>query len=403
MKFIVLTQYYLPEITAPSVRLSSIASTLQKKGHDVEIVTTFPSHRIEKVPEKYRRKVFMRELIDNVKVTRVWAVPHHKTVVKARVLSYASFMLTSLFGLAVAGKADAIFVHSPPIFIGLPALLAARAKKALFILSISDLWPEWVGELGIVKNRFILSATDRFSRFLYARADRIVAVSEGIQEALIRKGVPAEKIIFLPNGVDIDRFKPLDTEIERSGNDDECRFLYAGNLGIAQDFDVILEAAEHLQDLPGVAIEIVGEGPLREQIEAEIERRRLKNVSLKRAVPPDELVTLYARARASLVTLRETQLVAGTRPSKIIISLSCGKPVIYAGRGEAAELIQKENCGIVVEPGNAKELAAAMRKLCDSRELAKEMGRNGRRLAEQSFSWDSLIEFFLQQIGAKTP
>jgi glycosyltransferase involved in cell wall biosynthesis len=403
MRFVILTQYYHPEIVAPALRWSGIGKELQKQGHSVVVLTTFPSHRISSVPERYRRKLFLAEELDGLKIVRVWAVPHPRKHVKLRVFSYLSFVITSCIGAAAAGPADVVIVHSPPIFTGLAGLAIARTKRAKMILSVSDLWPDSVEALGVVRNKAILGVTGWLARALYRRSWKVAAATEGIRQGLLAAGVPEEKIVMLPNGVDTETFSPRHAGAAEGAQAEECVFTYAGNIGLAQDFDIILCAAERLRDRPGIVFEIVGEGPEKQRLRAEIERRKLANVRVRAAVPPANLPDVYARARASLVTLKKTQLSEGSRPSKTMVAMACGAPILYAGAGEAAQIIENAGCGIVVEPENDAELAEAVLRLCEDPARAREMGARARQYAQENFSWHALVQDFLAAIEADSP
>ncbi|MDI6856655.1 MAG: glycosyltransferase [Candidatus Thermoplasmatota archaeon] len=128
------------------------------------------------------------------------------------------------------------------------------------------------------------------------------------------------------------------------------------------------------------------------------EKEKITNVNFLPPYPPDKIPLFFSLATASIVTLRKLELFKGSRPAKIFSSMACGVPVIYSGEGEGAKLIEEGNCGIVVEPENPRALASAVAKLADDKELAYELGQNGRRLAEREYSWDIIIDRWLREL-----
>jgi glycosyltransferase involved in cell wall biosynthesis len=165
-----------------------------------------------------------------------------------------------------SGRQDLIIVESPPLFIGFAAIFASIVKRASYIFNISDLWPESAVELGLITNRYIISFAEMLEMFFYHRAGKLSAQTRGIIRSLVKKGIPEEEILFLPNGVDTERFKPCerDKELERElGLEDKFVILYAGTMGYAHGLEVSLDAANFLrteQDIEFLLVETVLNG-----------------------------------------------------------------------------------------------------------------------------------------------
>ena len=209
MRFLLLTQYYPPEVGAAQIRLSAFARELREAGHEVDVVTALPNYPSGTLDPADRWRLGRRERIDGVDVARVW----HFTATGAgvrRLASYLSFTATGLVAALGARRPDVVFVESPPLFLGVAGWLAARRFGAAMVLNVSDLWPDSVRDIGAFSSGPWLGMAERLEHWLYRRATAVTAVTEGIRDRLIQlKGVEPEKVLFLPNGADTRVFHPV--------------------------------------------------------------------------------------------------------------------------------------------------------------------------------------------------
>lgn len=404
MRFLLLTQYYPPEIGAPQTRLSAVARHLQALGHCVEVVTALPNHLKGKIFPGYEGQFYVREEIDGVVVHRVWMYAATGAGIK-RLVSYLSFMITCLYGLARSAKPDYLFVESPPLFLSLPAFIASRIWGVPFIFNVADLWPDSAKDLGVVQSKVILWLAHHFEMWTYRKAEIVNAVTEGIRDTLVTiKDVEHQKVAFLPNGVDVDLFRPLapDPELQRRFDcEDRAVFLYAGTHGYAQGLPVLLEAAAQLRNQPIVFV-FVGDGPVKLELLRMKAELQLSNVVFEDPKPLEKMPAYYSISTASIVPLRDVPLFDGARPSKLFPSFGCGIPVIYAGKGEGARLIEATESGIVVPPEDADALAAAVMKLACDQKLSRELGVNARKYVVENMAWPSILDNWLRQLGLST-
>ncbi len=402
MRILILTQYFYPEVGAAPIRFYEVARELTKRGYRVRVVTTFPSHRMKTIPENYRRRLWMREEMNGFKVLRIWAFPHFSGALWKRLLTYFSFVFTSIFGVLRAGPCDYIVVHSPPLFIGISAYIASLLKGAPFIFSVSDLWPQVAVELGVVRNKWLIKLAEKLELFIYRKAWKVVAVSDGIYQALLKKGLPEDKVSNLPNGANMEVFAPRKKRsdlIKRYNLQGKKVFLYAGNFGFAFDPLTILKAAEILSNRNDIAFLLVGDGPEKASLQEFAKKEGLSNVLFVDSKPFDEIPDYYALSLATIVPMKKSDFPKTHRPARIYASMACQKPVIYCGDGEPVNLIEKARCGVVLEPENPKILAEKILKMVEKPSLVKKLGQNGRELAVKSYSWSSLISQWLSEIG----
>jgi putative colanic acid biosynthesis glycosyltransferase WcaI len=407
LRFLIVTQYFAPEIGATQVRLCSLCRELVRVGHEVEVVTAMPHHPGGRIFPEYRGRSYLCEEIDGFLVHRVWLWTAAGSGL-CRLLSYLSFMFTCLIGLAKAQKPDFVYVDSPPLFLGLPGWLAARHWRRPFIFNVADLWPDSVLDLGIMHQGMLLKVALRLEAWIYRRADFVTAVTKGIADTLTnRKRVRPEKLLFLPNGVDTDLIRPIppDAELERRLNLQGKRIaVYAGNHGYAAGAEQILRAAELLKDRDSLHFLFIGDGPDKSRLRVLAQVLQLSNATFLDSVPLDDLPGLLSLAEIAVITLRRAGVTRGARPAKTFVMMAAAKPIVLAAEGESEDLILKSGAGLAVAPDDPQAFATAIEWMMDHPEAARQMGQQGRQFVQQHFQWSALVDAWLSQLknGAGT-
>jgi len=402
MHFLILTQYFPPETGAPQIRLAAVIRELQRQGHSAEIVTALPNYPHGRIFAAYRGHFYQQDSWENCRVHRVWMYAALGAGLK-RILNYTSFMLTAGWGLwHVQQKPDYVFVESPPLFLGITGYLAARYWRVPLIFNIADLWPDFVKGIGLMKQGFTLWVAERLEAWIYRRADFINVVTLGVKDILINeKKVPEPKILFLPNGADTDTFhwQPPDTAWQASlGLADKPIIVYAGTHGYAHGMEVILAAAQLLQDTALVFL-LVGGGSDKARMQTLCASLELKNVIFWDSQPPAMIAQLYGLAVAGIATLRPASGLGHMRLAKLLAIMACGKPVLYSGgAGEGANLVQTAEAGWVTPAGDAAALVAAIKTLMANPAIASQRGANGRRYIEQHLQWSAVVSTWLHAL-----
>lgn len=402
MRFLILSQYYAPEVGAPQVRLGAMARTLKSLGHEVEVMTALPNYPHGRIAPDYRGRFFLQEEIDGIKVHRIWLYAAQGAGLK-RLVSYLSFAFLALIGLWRCSSPDYVFVESPPLFLSLSGFVMARLWRAQLIFNVSDLWPDSAKELALIDNTMILRLAEYLEDWSYRVSDKVTAVTEGIRQAFLdRKGVPAHKVLFLPNGVDSELFKPRarDQELsERLRLQGKRLILYAGTMGFAQGLETVLAAAGGLMTRQDLIFVFIGDGAEKEKLRALAAKASLGNVIFLEPAPLEFVARLYSLALAGLTVLRDIPLFQGARPSKMFPSMASGVPVIYSGAGEGARLIEGAQAGLIVPPENPTALAEAVVQLADNPELSRHLGQKAREYAEQHLNWQVSVGSWLGQLN----
>jgi len=399
MRVIFLTQYFPPETGAPQNRLFATAQALQRHGAEVTVLTAMPNYPDMRIQEAYRGSFHRKEELGGMLVHRVWLFVSTGRGIFARLLNYFSFVFTSLVvGLFKLKRSDILLVESPPLFLGITAMLLARAKGAKLVFNVSDLWPESAVQLGLVTNRTMIRLSTWLEMRCYRRAALITGQTQGIV-ANISSRCPSKEVLWVPNGVDFsaiasaDEVPASDVRIHLGIGPDDLVFAYAGILGHAQGLEVVLHAAAALRERNDIHFLLLGDGPekaMLQALKADLDPIRVHFVD---RMPRQELLGLMRSIDGVVVPLRKNDLFKGAIPSKIFEALALGKPLLLGVEGEAKELfITQGESGIAFEPESAKALAEAAIQYADNRSLVRAHGSNGQRYVREHFDRERISD-----------
>ena len=283
---------------------------------------------------------------------------------------------------------DVIVATSPQFFCALGGCLLGLVRRRPFVFELRDLWPDSITAVGAMQESLAIRLLRKLEYWLYRRAARIVSVTHSFKQVLVGNGMPAEKIVVVPNGVDPAAFtpgpKPAALE-QRLGLQGKFVAAYVGTIGMAHGLGTILDAAERLKDRGDIAFVLVGTGAEHARLEAEARARGLGNVLFVGAVNKDEVKHYWRLCDAALVLLRDLPLFRHVIPSKIFEAWGSGRPVILGVRGESAGIVEAAGGGLLVRPEDAAGLADAIARLAADRTESGTLGRAGRDYVERMY------------------
>jgi colanic acid biosynthesis glycosyl transferase WcaI len=410
VKLTILTQYYPPEIGAPQRRLSHLAELAAASGHEVTVLTAMPNYPSGKIYSGYGGG-FRREHRAGVELLRTAIYPSQTAALAPRLLSYLSFVFSSiLFGSVLLKRSDFLLVESPPLFLGLAGIWLSRCTRARLIFNVSDLWPASAVSVGAIGGQsFAYRMGLRLEALCYRRAWLVTGQSQSILND-IGSRFPGVSTLLLSNGADTAAFHPrqrTDEARARLTSSNEFVVLYAGLHGLAQGLRQVLDAAGELSE-DGVRFVLIGDGPEKRKLVEAAGRDGLNNVTFLDPAPAAEMPALLASADAIVVPLG--MCIPGAVPSKLYEAMASARPIILVAGCEPAEIVRKYDAGIVVEPGQAHELAAAVREIRRHPERGAEMAGNARRAAVERFDRGEIARSFLAHleqrlagVGSETP
>lgn len=309
-----------------------------------------------------------------------------------RILVFLSFTFTSAITALRGKRPDVVVGTSPPIFQAISAWVVAILRRSAFVLEIRDLWPEFAIDLGLLRNKLLISIARGVERFLYRRARHIIVNSPAYLTYLTERGISETKITLIPNGVDLREF-PLDANGDNFRRefqlDGKFVVMYAGAVGYANDIDFLVRAAARLQDRAEIAFVVVGDGKELPRHQREVEIQQLKNVRFVPAQAKQRMPEVLASSDVCVAVLRNISMFRMTYPNKVFDYMAAGKPTVLAIDGAIRDVIETSGGGIFVPPGNDEALAEAVLNLQSSPELRERMGKNARCYVSQHFERES--------------
>jgi glycosyltransferase involved in cell wall biosynthesis len=391
MRILFLTQWFEPE---PAFKGVSFAAELMASGHAVEVATGFPNYPRGKIYPGYRVRPYQRESIDGIVVHRLALWPSHSNSSLGRVANYLSFFLTTLlFGLVRGRRYDLVYVYHPPITpAAAAAIFCAFARKPL-VVEIQDLWPDSVVASGM-GGKPVARVLGAVCDFVYRRATMIVPQSDRMLERLRERGVPASKLQRIYNWAtfssDVEGELPTSTE---DAFRDRFNVVYGGNLGQAQALDSLIDAVALAgASVPALHLHLFGNGIERERIAEHAARVSPSQVTLHGALDRRTMDRVFEQADVLAVQLKDDPLYAITIPSKVQHYLACGRPIVAALTGEAAELLRRAGAALVCPPADAEALANAIRQLAEMSSAERQrMGASGRMFYNAELGFDRAI------------
>ncbi len=399
-----LTPYYPPEVGAAQARISETAARLVARGHQVTVLTTLPNYPNGVVPPEFQHGQRRIEERDGVRIVRVWSYITPNKGFLRRILAQLSFGLLAprLAGKRI-GTPDVVIVESPPLFDAYAGRMLARHFKAPYIFTVADIWPESAVQLGALRNKTAIRLAENLEWTTYQRSGAVWAVTEGIRQTLIDRGLPPEKVFLLTNGVDTRKFHPMARDAARAelGWDDRFTVMYAGTIGLAHGLQTVLGAAEQLRDHSDIRFMLIGAGAAKADLVADAERRNLTNVTFMDPQPHAMMPTILNAADACVASLLNIPLFAGALPSKMYEAMACARPLLLAVEGEARRLVAEEaQAALWVPPESPTELAEAVLRLKNDPALVARLGQNGRAFVEARFDRDLLTAALEKRIMA---
>jgi glycosyltransferase involved in cell wall biosynthesis len=387
------SQYFVTSGQPGGVRHWQHTRALERAGHDVTVVTSYVQHKERTVPERYRGQKMVHEVEDGLDVWRTYSTPGYGRDLRSRVASYGTFAWWSAVASARAPRPDVVVASSPSLPAAASAAALARARGARFVLEVRDLWPDSAIAMGLVSDPRIIAVSRRLESYCYRRADRIVALTEGIRDGIVAQGVSPARITLITNGVDLEI---QDDTAPVALPDDAFVAMYVGAHGTYSSLETVLDAAERLRDTPQARVVLVGGGDRKAALVEDAARRGLANVTFIDSVPKREVPSWLARADVCLLPYQDNPLFAGALPNKVFDYLGAARPIIAAApEGELTRLVAAAGCGVAVPPEDGAALAAAIREMATDRDAARRLGDNGRRHALEHYDRAALAARFV--------
>lgn len=378
MKLLKLSPYYLPEMSSSTHLSQDLEDAYIEAGFVTEIYCPTPTRNITKEVREQYKKIKYEEMKDGKIIVRRFAMFREGRNPILRAVRYVLVNLAQYFKGTKAKDVDVIYSGSTPptqgVLCGLTKKkLSKRYKKNVpYVYNLQDVFPDSLVTTGLTKKGSLIWKIGRkIENFTYENADKIIVISESMKQNILEKGVPEEKIVVVSNWIDTEATKPVLKEDNRLFEEfnipkDKFIVLYAGNFGKAQGADVVLETAEKLKDNENIQFVIFGGGAEFEKAKEKAEN--LDNVIINPLLPQERVPEVYSLGDVAIITCKKGVGTSGM-PSKTWSIMACNTPIIAAfdTDSELAEVIEKANAGMTVDPEDADKLATAILEMADGK------------------------------------
>ena len=391
MKILVISQYFYPE----NFRINDLVFSLKKRGHNIEVLTGKPNYPKGDYFNGYSWNEPKNEEIQGITIHRSNLILRKKGGGFRLFLNYFSFVFFGVFKiLKLKGNFDKVFIYAPsPITVGILGILAAKKFRCKSYLWIHDLWPESVRVAGGINSRIVLGLVNQMTKLIYRFTDQLLVQSPEFKNYIQNQGVSESKITYYPYYAEdfykvVDKGKSYIAKFPKGFN-----ILFAGNIGVAQSFDTIINAFENLKE-HDINLVVLGEGRDKSRIQEQIEGKGLtKKFHFLGSYPPEEMPYYFSCADGLLITLKKADIFSYTIPGKLQSYLACGKPIIGALDGIGNKIISESNSGFTCDAENHKLLAENILKLYIlSKDQKEKLSNNALAYFKNNFNKHYLID-----------
>lgn len=396
MKILYFHQHFSTPKGSAGIRSYAMAQSLIRNGHQVTMVCGSFGAGQTGLTQPFNKGV-RRGVVDGIDIIE-FELPYSNSLsFLKRILIFLSFAFKSI-KVALTEQYDIVFATTTPLTAGIPGIFAKWLRRKPFVFEVRDLWPELPKAMGVIKNPIVLWMMSVLEWTSYHSADRLVGLSPGIVDGIIKRGIAPEKVASIPNGCDLDIFASEHQPWRPEGvKETDLMAIFTGTHGLANGLNAVLDAAVELKDRQRTDIKLVlvGDGMQKKALIERAEKLQLDNVVFHDPVNKAKLAGLMSSADIGLQILANVPaFYYGTSPNKFFDYISAGLPVLNNYPGWLAELITKEQCGFAVPPEDPKAFADALEQAADQREQLNQMGKNGQQVAKEQFNRSILSQKF---------
>jgi glycosyltransferase involved in cell wall biosynthesis len=406
MRIVVFHQNYLAPGQAGGSRFNELSRFWCEAGHEVIVVAGSVNHSGKTQSEIKSWKLYTEEESAHSggpRVWRCWVPDTYAGSYFQRAIAFLGYMLSAAWVSLFLPRPDVIVATSPPLVSVVPAWILSRllGRRCPWIFEIRDLWPESAITTGVLKKGSILArllyALERFAAW---SADRINVLTPAFRDDLVLRGLAAtEKIVFVPNGADLEAFQPAQADLrlrEEFGWGGRHVVLYAGAHGRANALDQLVRTATLLRHRPDILIACVGDGPERTRLTADAQKQGLSNILFHGRQPKERMPAIVNASTIGAAVLQRNPTFLTVYPNKVFDYMACAKPVLLGIDGVARQLVCGEaDAGRFAAPEDPAMLARHIIELIDSPIERARLGANGLRWVKANAGREQLAARYL--------
>jgi glycosyltransferase involved in cell wall biosynthesis len=390
MRILIVHQHYLMPGQPGGSRFNEMARFWAEQGHEVTVIAGTVDYGSGRSPDRYRRRWIVKENDGAVLVYRCYVPATYASSYPGRMWAFLGFTLSASTAALRAARPDVVIATSPPLIATIPGWVAARLAfhRIPWIFEIRDLWPESAITTGVLRSgSFVANLLEGLERFACRSSTKINVLTPAFEQNLLARGLAAPaKIVFIPNGADLDWFRPASKQNwvrEKFGWNGHFVVMYSGAHGRANAIGQLVETAELLRDVREIRLACVGDGPERARLEMDAFRRGLTNIQFCGPQSKETMPDFIAACDVGAAVLQDNPTFRTVYPNKIFDYMSSSRPTLLAIDGVARRLVCDDaQAGVFAAPENPQALAASVRWLYEHREECAAMGERGRRWVE---------------------
>lgn len=383
MKILFLTDNFPPEVNAPATRTYEHCREWVHLGAEVTVITCTPNFPQGKVYKGYSNKLYQKEMVDGIRVIRVWSyITANEGFIK-RTLDYISFSVTS-FIAGLFQQADIIIATSPQFFTALSGRTLSFWKRKPWIMEVRDLWPESIKTVGAMKDNSIIRYFEWEEKKCYRSAKKIVVVTDSFKRKLEERNISSPKIEVIKNGVDLTQFTPMPKDeklLEELNLKGKKIIGYIGTHGMAHKLDFILQCTARMEERNNYHFLFIGDGAEKKKLLKLKKQLRCKNVTMLDSVAKQDVKRYLSLLDVALINLRKSELFTTVIPSKIFENAAMEIPILLGVDGEARRIIESYQAGLYFEPESEKDFNDKLYRLLNEPTLYEQCKAGCRRLA----------------------
>jgi len=372
-----LTENFPPETNAAATRVFERALYWVKQGHAITVITSAPNFPQGRLHDGWENRWHQTEMMEGIRVVRVKTYIAANRGTARRTLDFISFMITAFTAGLFEKRPDVIAATSPQFFAAVGGWVLGAVRQVPFVFELGDLWPASIIAVGAMQPSLALRMFERLELFLYRRSACIAALTHAFKKNLISRGIAADKIAVVINGVDLWRYGPQERDkalAEQWGLGDKFVLGYVGTHGMAHGLSNILDSAELLKDRDDIRFLLAGDGAERNALMERAQKDQINNVVFLPPQPKDMMPKVWSLCDVALVHLKNQPAFAEVIPSKMFEAMGMGLPVLMAlPKGEASDILEADGAGLHIPPEDPQSLAKAAVELCDNHALRKKL------------------------------
>lgn len=403
-KILIHSLVFSPDSVSTAYIYKDIALGFKKAGYEVIVLTSTPHYNIIKssiLNQPLKRKlfgVFFESNFNGIKVIHIPLKKYKNTSLRVASFIYWHF-LSLIFGLCIK-KIDFVLSPSPPLSIGFISILIAKKNKAKFVYNVQEVYPDLLIRAGKLKSKILINLLKLSEKYIYDNASAVVVIDEIFYNQIIERFENKKKLFVVPNFVDTELYKPYLNKYKFPKmfeyNSNKIRFLYAGNIGLYQDWDPILYAANKLMNTC-IEFWIIGEGVKKQYLVNQVNKQCLKNIKILPYQDRELMPMINSFADVHFIS-NSPELDQDGFPSKVYTIMACAKPmiVITGYTSPLYNFLKNLNCSILITENRNEKFLQSIIDLVNNKDKMKELAQNGREIILNNYTKEKIISKYLE-------